>query len=170
MTQIIDLMKSRYSERRFDPDKSVEEAKISQLLEAARIAPTASNRQAFRIYLLEGERGKEIMSNFNAPMHIVLTQVEEEAWQRREDCFNAAALDIGIIGAHIVLAAEELGLKTCLICAFNVAELTKNLSLPPEEYPILAVAIGYASSTSAPGPRHTARKPLTDLLRPIPCD
>ncbi len=51
MGDLLNLLKDRYSERRFDPEKDVEEEKLDLLLEAARLAPTAHNNQAFRLYL-----------------------------------------------------------------------------------------------------------------------
>ncbi len=161
---LIDLFKARYSERYFDPGKDIAGEKLEKLLEAARIAPTASNRQAFRLYLLQAERGREILSNFNAPVHILLTAVAQEAWRREEDGFNAAELDIGIVGTHIMLEAEAQGLKSCLICAFAVEKLKKALKLPAEETPVMAVALGYASAESRPSARHEMRKELKDIL------
>lgn len=167
MKNLLDLLKGRYSERRFDPDKTVEDEKLELLLEAARVAPTASNRQAFKLYLLKGEKGQAIISNFNAPVHIVISGVAEEAWVRKQDSFNACELDIGIVGTHIMLEAEDLGLKTCMICAFDVTELQAGLNLPEEEYPILALAVGYPSEASRPAKKHTERKSLEDLVTVI---
>ena len=45
MGNLLDLLKDRYSERRFDPGKELEEEKLELLLEAARLAPTAHNNQ-----------------------------------------------------------------------------------------------------------------------------
>ena len=79
MGDLLNLLKTRYSERRFNPEKSVEEEKLKLLLEAARLAPTAHNNQAFHLYLLQGEKGRSIMSKFKAPVNIVITGHEEEA-------------------------------------------------------------------------------------------
>ncbi|NLC25757.1 MAG: nitroreductase [Fastidiosipila sp.] len=167
MRNALELMKDRYSERRFDPNQTVEDEKLELLLEAARMAPTASNRQAFRLYLLKGEKGQSIISNFNAPVHIVITGIKQEAWVRKQDSFNATELDIGIVGTHIALAAEDIGLKTCMICAFDVTQLQTSLKLEKTEYPILALAIGYPSQDSRPAKKHSIRKNLKELLTVI---
>ena len=164
MGDLLNLLKDRYSERRFDPEKDVEEEKLDLLLEAARLAPTAHNNQAFRLYLLKGEKGRSILSTFNAPVHIVITGLEEEAWVRKQDSFNAVNLDIGIAGTHIMLEAEDLGLKSCMICDFDVEELTNNLQLPGNEKPVLALAIGYPSQASRPAKKHYQRKSIDELL------
>ena len=48
----MDLCQERYSVRRFDP-RPVEDEKISQILEAGRIAPTACNYQPQRVYVVK---------------------------------------------------------------------------------------------------------------------
>ncbi len=163
MSDLLDLLKARYSERNFDPQKEVEEEKLYKLLEAGRVAPTASNRQAFRMYLTRGKRGKDIMSHFNAPAHIILTGIKKDAWSRKYDGFSSVALDLGIVGTHIVLEAESLGLKTCMICAFEPDRIIQGLELPIEEYPMMAIAVGYPSADSKPAPKHTERKSMDEL-------
>ena len=164
MGKLLDLLKDRYSERRFDPGKELEEEKLELLLEAARLAPTAHNNQAFSLYLLKGEKGRSILSNFNAPVHILITGIEDEGWVREQDSFNAVELDIGIVGTHIMLEAEDLDLKSCMICEFDVEKLKDDLKMPAVEHPILALAIGYASEASKPSKRHFERKNMDDLL------
>ena len=43
-----ELIKQRYSVRAYKPDP-VEEEKLQQVLEAARLAPSAANRQPFQL-------------------------------------------------------------------------------------------------------------------------
>ena len=164
MRDLLNLLKARYSERNFDPKKEVEEEKLYKLLEAGRVAPTASNRQAFRMYLTGGKSGREIMSHFNAPAHSILTGSEKDAWSRKYDGFSSVALDWGIVGTHIVLEAESLGLKTCMICAFEPDRIIQGLTLPAEEYPMMAIAVGYPSADSKPAPKHTERKSMDELV------
>ncbi|NLC39673.1 MAG: nitroreductase [Clostridiaceae bacterium] len=164
MGNLLNLLKDRYSERRFDPEKDVEEEKLELLLEAARVAPTAHNNQAFHLYLLKGEKGRSIISNFNAPVHILITGIEDEGWVRDQDSFNAVELDIGIVGTHIMLEAEDLDLKSCMICEFDVEKLKSDLKMPAGEHPVLALAIGYPSEASRPAKRHFERKNMDELL------
>ena len=46
-----ELVSKRYSVRSYKPD-AVEESKLQQVLEAARLAPTAANRQPFRLIVV----------------------------------------------------------------------------------------------------------------------
>ncbi len=63
-----------------------------------------------------------------------------------------------------MLEAEDLGLKSCMICDFDVEELTNNLQLPGNEKPVLALAIGYPSQASRPAKKHYQRKSIDELL------
>ena len=55
--QFFELIQKRYSVRAYKPDQ-VEDHKLQQVLEAARLAPTATNRQPFQIIVVH-TRGKE---------------------------------------------------------------------------------------------------------------
>ena len=52
-----ELVRARYSVRAYDP-VPVDEGALARILEAVRLAPTAANRQAFRVVVL-GTKGRE---------------------------------------------------------------------------------------------------------------
>ena len=56
-----DLIRNRHSVRGYKPDP-VEEWKLQQTLEAARLAPTAANRQRFQLIVIHTEGRKEELS------------------------------------------------------------------------------------------------------------
>ena len=86
----IDLISKRYSVRAYKPDH-VEEEKVNIILNAARLAPTASNRQPFRIILIN-TRGKEdeLLTIYprkwfsQAPIVICVCGIPSEAWIRND--------------------------------------------------------------------------------------
>jgi nitroreductase len=49
--EFAELIRTRYSVRAYKPDP-VEEEKLNQVLEAARLAPTAANRQPFQLIVI----------------------------------------------------------------------------------------------------------------------
>ena len=55
-----DLIKARYSVRKFDP-KPIEPEKLNAVLQAARLAPTAVNAQAYHMYVVQSPEGMEKM-------------------------------------------------------------------------------------------------------------
>src|SRR5512144_2926490 len=161
-----DLIKKRYSVRAYKPDP-VEDDKLARVLEAARIAPTAANRQAFRIIVIPtSERKNELRriygrdSFVQAPLVLCVCAVPSEAWVRKADGWNAAEVDATIAMSHIVLAAAEEGLGTCWIAAFDPASAHEVLGLPPEVIPSAFTPLGYAADSATP----KKRRPIGELV------
>jgi nitroreductase len=162
-----DLIKARYSVRAYKPDP-VADDKLARVLEAARIAPTAANRQAFRIIVIptkgrEAELRRIYVREWfvQAPLLLCVCAVPSEGWVRKADGWNAAEVDATIVMTHIVLAAAEEGLATCWIAAFDPAAAREVLGLPPEIIPSAFTPLGYAADTAAP----KRRRLLADLVR-----
>jgi len=161
------LIANRYSVRAYRPDP-VEDEKLGQVLEAARLAPTAANRQPIQLVVLHtAGREEELRRIYHrpwfvqAPLIIAVCAISSQAWVRESDRFNARLIDAAIVADHLILAATNLGLGTCWIAAFNVTAAREVLQLPEEVEPVIFTPLGYAADT--PGPK--IRKPLTDLVR-----
>jgi nitroreductase len=162
-----ELIRKRYSVRAYKPDP-VEDNKLARILEAARLAPTAANRQAFRIVVVRTAERKDDLRRVygrdwfvQAPLVLCVCAVPSEAWVRKYDGWNAAEVDATIVMSHIVLAAAEEGLGTCWIAAFDPAAAREVLGLPPEVIPSAFTPLGYASDTPAP----KKRRPVDELVR-----
>jgi nitroreductase len=163
---IIDLINTRYSVRAYK-SSPVEEQKLLAVLAAARMAPTASNRQPFSIIVIHTQgREEELLSVYQrdwfvqAPLVLCVCGIPEIAWIRPDDR-QYLFVDVGIVMDHIVLAATELGLGTCIVAAFDVLNARRVLSIPEEVEPILFTPLGYPSDS----PRIKQRKNLEDLVR-----
>jgi nitroreductase len=162
-----ELIAARYSVRAYRPDP-VEDEKLRAVLEAARLAPTADNRQPFQLVVMRtAGRAEEIGRIYprpwfvQAPLVIAVCAISSQAWVRESDRFNAHLIDAAIVADHLILAATNLGLGTCWIAAFNVEAARSVLQLPPEAEPVVFTPLGYPADL--PGPR--IRKPLADLVR-----
>jgi nitroreductase len=161
----IDLINKRYSVRSYKPDH-IEEDKINIILNAARLAPTASNRQPFRIILIK-TLGKEaeLFTIFpkkwfaRAPIVICVCGLPSEAWVRNDSKIYLD-VDVAIVMDYMILAATDLGLGTCFIAAFDSNNARKVLSLPDNVEPLLFTPLGYPDIL--PGIRE--RKKLEDLV------
>lgn len=161
-----ELIKKRYSVRSYRPD-IVENEKLAQVLDAARLAPSAANRQAFQLIVIstagKEESLKRIYSrNFftEAPLVICACAMPALAWSRR-DRMNYSIVDVALALDHLVLAATELGLGTCWIAAFDPDAARELLALPEGVEPIAFTPLGYPADT--PGVKN--RKPLSELVR-----
>ena len=162
-----ELIAERYSVRAYRPDP-VEDGKLQAVLEAARLAPTAANRQPIQLVVMhtvgrEEEIGKIYRRPWfvQAPLVIAVCAISSQAWVRENDHFNARLIDAAIVADHLILAATNLGLGTCWIAAFNVEAARSVLQLPAEAEPVIFTPLGYPADQ--PGPK--IRKPLADLVR-----
>jgi nitroreductase len=162
-----DLIAVRYSVRAYRSDP-VEDEKLQVVLEAARLAPTAANRQPFQLVVMHTTgREQEIGRIYRrpwfvqAPLVIGICAISSQAWVRESDRFNARLVDAAIVADHLILAATNLGLGTCWIAAFNVEAARSVLQLPDEAEPVIFTPLGYPADQ--PGPK--TRKRLNELVR-----
>jgi nitroreductase len=161
-----DLIKVRYSVRSYKPDP-VEEEKLQQVLEAARLAPTAANRQPFQLIVIRtAGREAELKRIYHrewfvqAPLILCACGIPGEGWIRM-DGKPYVDVDVTIAMDHLILTATELGLGTCWIAAFEPLAAREVLGLPDGVEPIAFTPLGYAADRPAP----KKRKPLSELVR-----
>jgi len=160
------LSLQRYSVRAYKSDP-VEDSKLQQVLEAARMAPTAVNRQPFQLLVIHTAGRRDELKRIyhrdwfsQAPLVIGICAIPEGAWVRR-DGKNYADVDTTIAMAHLIHAATDLGLGTCWVAAFDPAAAREVLQLPAGVEPIAFTPLGYAADQ----PRAKERKPLAELVR-----
>jgi nitroreductase len=164
--EFTELVKKRYSVRAYKSDP-VEENKLHQVLEAARLAPTAANRQPFQIVVVhtagrETELGRLYGRDWfvQAPLIICACGMPTKSWVR-SDGKNYNDVDVAIAMDHLVLAAANLGLGTCWIAAFDPAAVREVLGLPDDVEPIVLTPLGYPADELRP----KKRKALSELVR-----
>ncbi|MHB1005669.1 MAG: nitroreductase family protein [Chloroflexota bacterium] len=161
-----ELIGSRYSVRAYKADP-IDEATLARVLEAARLAPTAANRQPFQIVVIHTEGRREELKWVygrdwftQAPLVVAICAVASPAWVRR-DGRNYAVVDASIAMDHLILAATAEGLGTCWVAAFDPAAARQFLGLPDGVEPIAFTPLGYPADQ----PRPKVRKPLSELVR-----
>lgn len=114
--ELLELLKARYSVRRF-ADKPVEEEKLQLVLEAGACAPTAKNQQPQHIYVLESAAALEKIRAitpcaFDAPVVLLICGNRQEGWTNPFNDRNATEMDCSIVTAQMMLEAQSLGLGT----------------------------------------------------------
>lgn len=162
-----ELIAKRYSVRAYRPDP-VEDEKLQKVLEAARLAPTACNRQPFQIIVVH-TRGREAELSriyrqpwfVQAPLILCAVGLPGEGWVRSADKRRYLDVDVAIVMDHLILEAANQGLGTCWIAAFNAKAAREVLQLPKDVEPLIFTPLGYPADM--PGPKE--RKPLKDLVR-----
>jgi nitroreductase len=126
--------------------------KIEKLLEAARLAPSAANRQNWKFVVIDdGGIKKDLAKACNnqafvsTASHVIAGVVDPaQKWHQ---------VDISIALEHIVLEAVELGLGTCWIGAFDGDEVKKLLKIPQEKKVVALITVGYPSESPPSRPR-----------------
>lgn len=162
------LILARRSVRAYRSD-SVPDEFLAKVLDAARLAPSAHNNQAFRIVVIHtGGREAELLSVYpkewfaQPPIVLAVCALPTEGWvRRRHDGWNAAETDATIAMDHMLLAAADLGLGTCWIAAFDPGAAHEVLGLPGDVVPVAFTPLGWPQDM--PGAKE--RKPLSQLVR-----
>jgi nitroreductase len=163
-----ELIRQRYSVRAYKPTAVPDEI-LAQVLEAGRLAPTAANKQPFRVIVIHTKgREAELRRIYHrdwftqAPLILCVCTVRAEAWKRAMyDGKSHADVDATIVMDHMVLAAADLGLGTCWIAAFDPAAAREVLELPSEVEPVLFTPLGFPNDQ----PKPKERRPLEELVR-----
>jgi len=163
---VFEAIRSRRSVRGYKPDPVSDEL-LEQVLEAGRRAPTAANRQAFRVIVAHVKDREEELARvygrswlLQAPLVLAVVAVPGEAWRRMDDK-PYDEVDATIAMDHMVLAATALGLGTCWIAAFDPDAAREVFGLPDDVELVAITPLGYPAKASAT----TDRKPLEDLVK-----
>jgi nitroreductase len=164
--EFTEVIQGRYSVRAYRQDP-IDGSILNSILDAARLAPTAANRQPFRLLVVEtAGREAELKRIYGrdwfveAPVIVGVCAVLDEAWVRR-DGVNYAVVDATIAMDHLILAATNAGLGTCWVAAFDPAAAREVLSLAANVEPVAFTPLGYPADS--PGPKK--RKDLEQLVQ-----
>jgi nitroreductase len=151
----LELVKSRYSCRGYK-SLDVEKEKLEYILECARFAPSAVNKQPWRFHIVSNEEEKaKLQQCYNrdwfktAPMYIIASVLHDEEWERF-DGKRHGNIDIAIAVEHLCLAATEQGMATCWVCNFDAAMCKELFALPENEEPAVIIPLGYAADELKP--------------------
>ncbi len=136
---------------------------LTEVLEAARLAPTAVNKQPFRMVCVTDKAVLEkLFASYKrdwiktAPCVIVVIADHSQSWHRGLDGKDHADIDAAIATDHLTLRATELGLGTCWVCNFDAEMVHKDLNLSEVEEAVVLVPIGYANDTAKEKVRKSA--------------
>ncbi len=161
---VMTAIRERRSIRKY-ADQAVEKEKIDLVLEAARLSPSASNRQDWKFIVVQD---KDMIADMvgacnnqgfvgQAPAVIVACATNPggimSCGQPRD------TVDLSIATAYLILAAHELGLGTCWLGSFNEARVKELLKIPAEVRVVAVTPLGYAAAS----PRPTNRKDMAEI-------
>lgn len=173
-----ELARTRYSCRHYQ-DRAVEPEKLTAILEAGRIAPSACNKHPSRVIVCDTpelrERAARAAASFNrdgsvfgAPLVLMVCTQVGTAWVREYDHMESSDIDTAIVVDQMMMQAEDLGLSTCWVCHFDPNIAMEAFSLPEKLYPIHMLTVGYAADEIAAPEKRAARCiPMTEFRVPV---
>lgn len=170
-TKVLDLIRSRQSDRKYS-DKIIEEDKLSRILEAGRLAPSACNAQPWKFIVVnEPQLIKDVaeaasakllgMNSFvnQAPVILVIVREQPNFSSKVGGTIknkDYSLIDIGIACENICLQSQAEGLGSCLIGWFDEKQIRKILKIPGSKRVELLITLGYPLSEK----REKKRKPV----------
>jgi nitroreductase len=173
----MDLIETRRSIRKYSA-KLVEDEKITQLLESARLAPSGSNTQPWHFIVVKDPSTREKLAEvshhqkwmLSAPVFIVCAgdirvRIENDPelqWNEEspQEEVKQIIRDTSIAIEHLVLEAVNQGLGTCWVAWFRQDEIRPILNIPPDKYVVSILTVGYADET----PNGRPRKKLEEIV------
>lgn len=162
-----EAIQRRRSVRSFE-DREVSRAKIKELMESVRMAPSASNRQDWEFVVVDDHTTKEKLysaakrQEFVKEAPVVVAGVATEPDKEMSCEVRPGTVDLSIALDHLTLRAAEEGLGTCWIGAFDQKKTKEILNLPREHKVIALMPLGYPTRKLEKGGKQ--RKPLEDIF------
>ncbi len=170
--EFYDLIFKRKSIRSYDKNRQVEKEKIEKILNAARMAPSAANKQPWQFMLISSP---EILNKVkqcynkpwfhNAPHVLVVKGIIGEAWKRSYDNYVSIETDLAIAMTYIILAAANEGIATCWISNFDPVVLKETLNLSDNEVVYSITPLGYPENDINIYTNNKERKDLNDIVK-----
>jgi len=158
---VLEVIKKRRSVRKFKPDPIPEEV-INKLIEALIWAPSAGNKQMRKFFFVFNKKiKKEIaltslyqMFIEEAPLVIVACGNKEiERYYGKRGLENYLFCDVAASIQNLLLVAQEEGLGSCWVGAFDEEEIKKILNLSENLIPVAIIPVGYPQKIPSPPPR-----------------
>jgi nitroreductase len=163
--ELIEIIKRRRSIRAYE-NKKVERELLVRVLDAGRLAPSARNLQDWKFIVVRNlDMRTKIAHACKSEDFVKEAPVVIAACGTNPDYVmscgqKAYPIDISIALTHMMLRAEDLGLGTCWLGAFNERRVKELLRIPNKVRIVALLTLGY--SRFQPHPKN--RKPLDEVI------
>lgn len=147
------VLKNR-SYRRFDQSQSISKQTLRDLVDFARLSPSAANLQNLRFWLVDHPhdrlfdslRWANYLKNWDGPIegerpagYIILLAPPS--------CTKFHYIDAGIACQSMLLGATEIGIGGCMIASVDREAVQKIFEIPQEWEILLVIALGVPAET-----------------------
>lgn len=162
------VIKERFSCKSYN-GQPVEEEKLNEILEAGRVAPTAKNMQAQRVYVIKSAEGlakvdKATPCRYNAPVVLAVAYDKASAFVYPGGKHTSGEEDASIVATHMMLAAANIGVDSCWLNFFDPELLQADLGIPETQQLVMLLDLGYAAEGAGPLANHTSIKPAEETI------
>lgn len=166
--EFFEVLQNRYACKKFT-DQPVSDEDLKKILEAGRLAPTAKNLQEQKVYVLRSAEAlakadQLTVCRYGAPIVIMVGYDAENVYAYPGGRYDSGAEDATIVAAHMMLAANALGLDTCWLNRFDPDEAKKLFDLPEAVQVTMLLDVGYHDPSFRPLPNHYSRKELDETV------
>ncbi len=145
----------------------VDDEKLDKIIESARIAPSAANRQEWKFLVVEdSDTRKKLVEachgqKFIAEAPILIAACSTESEKIMPCGQYAYTVDLSIALSFMVLQATELGLGTCWLGAYDENMVKDVLNIPEHIRIVGMITVGYSDEKPDARPRKTTQEVVT---------
>lgn len=163
-----EVVKNRYSCKKYS-SQQVGQEKLTAILNAGRLAPTAKNLQEQHIYVLQSEEALAKVDQvtpcrYGAPTVLAVAFDRSNVYTYPGGKRDSGIEDAAIVATHLILAAANEGVDSCWLNNFDPDKLADILGLPENEELLMLMDLGYKAEGAGPLPNHDSRKPLSETV------
>lgn len=163
-----EVVKNRYSCKKYS-SQQVGQEKLTAILNAGRLAPTAKNLQEQHIYVLQSEEALAKVDQvtpcrYGAPTVLAVAFDRSNVYTYPGGKRDSGIEDAAIVATHLILAAANEGVDSCWLNNFDPDKLADILELPENEELLMLMDLEYKAEGAGPLPNHDSRKPLSETV------
>jgi nitroreductase len=167
--EFFEAIKNRRSIRAYK-NQDLTPEHLNQLIDTARLAPSAGNAQPWAFVVAKEQKTKQALAQaafgqrWLEEASVVFVVCVDE--QRAEDAYGVrgktlyAIQDTSAAIENILLAACAMGLGGCWMGAFREEEIKKVINAPAHMRPVALIPVGYPAES----PHARSRRPATEVV------
>jgi len=162
---VYETIKNRGSIRRYKP-QPISQKELETVLDAARLAQSAANRQPWQFVVVTDTAVKKALvsvaghQRFVGEAAAVIVCLADPAASAPVGPFEGFLIDLAIAIENMVLTAWELGVGSCWIGAYDEEEARRSLGIPDNLRVVSMLTLGYPAEQ----PRPKRRKALNEIV------
>lgn len=161
--EVFEALKERRSVRAYS-STPIEDYKILKVLEAARISPSAKNRQEWKFIIVKNDKVKQRLlpavkgRRFVVEAPVIIAACATEPSFIMPCGQHAYTVDLSIAMSYMILEAQELGLGTCWLGGFFEDQVKEVLEIPENVRVVAITPLGYPAEKPKEKPRRSLKE------------